>query len=1092
MDIADTAGLERRHHDHIRHGEIHLLARAPLAVARRDDRLDETIRRMWSDNLTALPVIENGIPIGILTEREVLAVCALGWDPALPVGCAMSNRVSTLGRAADCREALARILQAHTRHLVLCDDDGRATAVLDERDLLVHGENDFFPFVSEPPPRLDRMPSGLLPPSATLRQALVAMVDADLGCVIVGEAGIPAGVLCQRDVIGLAARGALDAELGVATVMSTTPIILPRAAPVAEIARMMLDRGLRNVLLCRPDGTLDGIVNEHRLLELLGTSNVEFLLREREAARAAGEVVRESLEAREAFYRALVDEAVVSIAAVSVPDGRFVEFNEAACRNLGYTREELAEMSVADVDAVNSPAEVRAAISMMMQRGGASFASRHRRKDGVLRDVEISTHPVTMKGRPHLVSVWRDVTELRFIEGTLLRAQEIARMGTWEIDLVNERITWSAITYELFGMTPGAPITLSDFIDAVHPDDRDQVAAAWQAAVEGAAYDVEHRIVVAGEVRWVRETGIVEKDAEGRSFRGLGVVHDITERKESLEQLEISRSLIDATSDVIVVTNAERQIVTINPAFVRETGYTLAEVRGRNPRLMRSGKLPREFYTLMWEEIERTGTWTGTFINRRKSGEIYEVLNTITTVRNGRGDVQYYVGVGRDISAVRRMEEQLLYVERYDARTGLLNRKSLLEHMAGLIERDGDAGPGLALLCLDVDGLRLINDAMGYATGDRLLTEMAQRLEQASDAGACVARTSGDGFAVLLPGADRDAAWQAGQRIIEAFAPAFDLDGREVAVAIDVGLALSPGDGATGEALLLNAESALAAIKGGGIRMTFYDRAMNEGARDHFEILSALRGAASRGELLVYLQPLIRLSDRRPVAAEALLRWRHPVHGLLPPGRFIPLAEQSGLICDLTLWVFEQVCRLVAEQRAGPAPLPVVSVNLSARDFEMLDLAQSLFAIADRHGLPTAALKLEITETAAFADIKRVMGQIEALSALGFELAIDDFGTGYSNIAQLAHLPAKWLKVDRSLLVPAERSDADRAVLAAVAALGLELGKMLVVEGVETEEQRDLVAGLGFHVAQGFLFAKPMVAESFVAWWRAYRESGVR
>ena len=1046
---------------------------------------------MAEKRLSALPVLEDGVPVGIVTESEIMAACVKGCDPGLAVGTAMSVRVSTLHEAADCRQALALILRANARHLVLVDDDGRATALINERDLLTHAAQDFFAFAAQSAHLFDRLP-GLLAPSTPLREVIASMVEGDLGCVVVGANGSPAGVLTRRDVVELAASGPLRTDMPVAEAMSSTPIVLPRSAPVAEIAQVMIDRGVRHVLLTRPDGTLDGVVTEHHLLNLLGVSNVETLIRESEHAHAAGLAVRESLEARDAFYRALIDESVVSIAAVSVPDGRFVEFNEAACRNLGYSREELAGLSVVDVEAVQSPAEVRAAIAAMMQRGGGNFSSRHRRKDGIVRDVEISTHPATMRGEPHLVSVWRDVTDLRLLEGTLLRAQEIARMGTWEIDLVSERLTWSAITYQLFGLVPGAPVTLSDFLDGVHPQDRDQVAAAWQAALQGAPYDIDHRIITAGEVRWVRETGVIETDSGGRPVRGLGMVQDITDRKEAQEQLEIGRSLIDATTDVIVVTNAERQIVTVNPAFVRQTGYTLAEVRGRNPRFLRSGKLPREFYTLMWEEIEKTGSWTGTFVNRRKSGETYEVQNTISTIRNGRGDVQFYAGVGKDITAMRRMEEQLRYVARFDVRTGLLNRTSLLKRMAGLLERDGATGPGLALLCLDIDGLRLINDSMGYGAGDQILTEMARRLTQSSGAGEEVARTEGDGFAVLLPGASRDRAWETGQNLLDALTPAFDVDGKEIVLAINGGLVLSPGDGSTAEVLLANAESAVVAAKGGATPMTFYDSAMNEDAREHVEILSGLRGAARRHELRVFLQPLVMLADRRPVGAEALLRWQHPELGLLPPGRFMPLAEQSSLICELTEWVFDAVCGLIAEPGIGRTPLPLVSVNLSARDFDLPDLAARLLAIAGRHGVAPAAVKLEVTETAAFASLDRTMEQVAALAGAGFQMAIDDFGTGYSNIAQLGRLPADWLKIDRSLLVAAERSETDRAVLAAVASLGLVLGKTLVVEGIETEAQAALATELGCQVGQGYLFAKPMPAETFMGWWQAYRETGVR
>ena len=1073
---------------HVSHGHVHRLARIPFVAITRADRLDEAVRLMAETRHSALPVVDQGVPVGILTEREIVAACAQGCDPGLAVAQVMSDRVSALHAAADCRQALSLILRANARHLVLVGDDGQAMALLNERDLLAHAAQDFFAFAAHPAHLIDRLP-GLLPASTPLRRVIAAMAEDDLGCVVIGSEGMAQGVITRRDVIELAARGPLAKDTPVGELMSPSPIVLPRTAPVAEIAQVMLDRGVRHVLLTRPDGSLDGVVTEHHLLNLLGVSSVETLLRETERVQAASDATRESLEARDAFYRALVDEAVVSIAAVSVPDGRFVEFNEAACRNLGYSREELAQLSVADIEAEQSPAEVRAAITAMRQRGGCSFSSRHRRKDGTLRDVEISTHLATMRGEPHLVSVWRDVTDVRKLEHSLRRAQEAARIGTWELDLESETLQCSDTTYGIFGLAPGAPLQLTDFFDAIHPQDRPQIAAAWQAAVAGAPYDVEHRILVGGRVRWVHETGLIERDGENRPVRGVGMVQDITERKDSQEQLEIGRRLIDAASDTIVVTNAERQIVTVNPAFTQLSGYTLAEVRGRNPRFLKSGRMPREFYTLMWEAIEGEGSWTGHFENRTKSGEIYEVENTITTIRNGGGEVLFYVGVGKDVSAVRRAEEQLRYVAGHDVRTGLINRAALLKRLTARLH---DSGATPALICLDIDGFRLINDSMGYATGDRILTELARRLEGAAAGDAVVARTESDGFAVLLPQVDRDGAWAAAQDLLAAVAAGFDVDGRAIVLSITGGIALAPDDGAGADILLANAESAVAAAKRGAARVTFYDAAMNEDAREHLDILSALRGAAARRELRIFLQPLVGLADRRPVGAEALLRWQHPERGLLPPGRFLPLAEQSSLICDLTTWAFDEVCRLLADQRDRAMSLPVISVNLSAHDFDLPDLADRLAEIAGRHGVAPDSLKLEVTETATFSDLGRTMAQVAALVAAGFQLAIDDFGTGYSNIAQLGRLPADRLKIDRSLLVTAERTPTDRAVLEAVVNLGLNLGRTMVVEGIETEEQAALVTDLGCQVGQGYLFAKPMPADTFVAWWQTYRSTAVR
>jgi diguanylate cyclase (GGDEF)-like protein/PAS domain S-box-containing protein len=572
------------------------------------------------------------------------------------------------------------------------------------------------------------------------------------------------------------------------------------------------------------------------------------------------------------------------------------------------------------------------------------------------------------------------------------------------------------------------------------------------------------------------ERQIASSEQEART------ANELLDAKKGLEQAygELSTYIQAIDQHAIVsVTDEHGKILQVNDKFVEVSGYSEKEVIGLDHRILNSATHDPEFMANLWATLKRGEIWRGVICNRNKTGELYWVDSTIMPMRQLAGSAARYISIRIDITERVKAEQKMIRMATHDALTDLANRSLLRDRIQKALESGRRKKTKAAVLFVDLDQFKSINDSLGHDIGDALLIDVAKRLNDCVRKEDTVARQGGDEFIVFMPQIEetRSAAVLA-DKLVRTLAAPFRIGPHDLYISSSIGIAIFPDDAQDVDALLKNSDIAMYQVKEAGRNhFLFFAPAMNQSAVERFALGTDLRRAIERNELLLNFQPIVGFASGEIEALEVLLRWQHPTHGLVPPLKFIPLAEASGLIVGIGDWVLRQACSQIKRWRAEGYVVPRLAINLSAVQIHHRDLVAQIIAILESTGVDAGCLEIEITEGSLMKNTDDVLNTLEQLGDLDFKIAIDDFGTGYSSLSYLKRLPIETLKIDRSFVMDIGDDPDDEAIVAAVIAVAKSLKLRVIAEGVETEGQLAFLRAQGCDQYQGFLFSRPRTAD---------------
>jgi diguanylate cyclase (GGDEF)-like protein/PAS domain S-box-containing protein len=1071
----------------------------PVTTVTPEQGVQEALSLMRERRISSLVVTEGNRPVGIFTERDAVLLSYSRQNiETLRIGEVMGKPPLTASPETDYRDGYGLITERRVRHLIVVDEAGALAGIVTEADFLDHLSGEFLVRFKEVGALMTHKVL-TLPEDASTADAIRFMTNEHISCVVVENAGRPIGIFTERDLIRLDSAQGDVSSAPLAAVMSQ-PVHTVRAdTPLPEALQDMDDMGFRRLVVVDNKYSIVGLITRHDVVKQLYDRHVRHL--------------REALDLRE--------------------------------RELQQVRAEL--------------------------------------------EVE---------------------RKLQRIEERLAESQRLAKIGSWELDLTSNELWWSDEAFSIFEIDRkefGA--SYETFLDTVHPDDRDLVNHTYTESVTNRTpYDLVHRLLFKdGRIKYVNEHCKTFYDEAGKAIRSIGTVQDITEQKQTQEQLahaesewtqamdqfdqaiylvdmkrrllrankafyrmvdsvpelslgrpigelfhpqgeekacsicqaleeqhegsiileaddpnnpsryplevtlklvrntgnhpiailvnladlsrprqiderlRLSASVFENTAEGIFVTDADGNIIETNPAFSDITGFPRKEVIGCNPRIFQSGRHGRDFYRGMWQTLTESGRWRGEIWNRRKDGDVFPQWENISAVFDDSGKITHYVSVFSDISQIKESQEKLDHLAYHDALTDLPNRALLNERLEQAIRHAERHKTQLAVIFMDLDNFKHINDSLGHMQGDRLLQEVSTFLFNAVRQDDTVARVGGDEFVLVLE--DIGAPEHVGviaQKLLSSLDKPIMLDGHEVNVTASLGICLYPRDGLDATVLLRNADAAMYRAKEEG-RNTyhFYTEELTRNAFERVLLETSLRQALDRQELVLHYQPQIDLRTKEIVGAEALIRWQHPQLGLVSPAKFIPIAEESGLIIPIGNWVLKTACKQAKEWLDMGIDIGRMAVNVAGPQIQRGGLIDGVTEALDMTGLAASRLELEVSEGFIMQHAESAISQLDELRLLGVVLAIDDFGTGYSSLSYLKQLPIHRLKIDQSFIREVPDDPNDTAISDAVIAMGRSLGLTVIAEGVEKKEQAIFLKMAGCQEAQGFYFGKPLPPKEF-------------
>jgi diguanylate cyclase (GGDEF)-like protein/PAS domain S-box-containing protein len=933
-------------------------------------------------------------------------------------------------------------------------------------------------------------------PDAAIADVLTEMAAQSISCVIAVDDGRrPLGIFTERDAVRLLAerRGLSGLRMGDA--MSTPPFTSSADIDFREAYRMLQERGFRHLVVVDGDGRLQGIVTEGDFLHHLDAGDLsEFKSAEKVMSR---NIVTVDIGGTVAGAVALMSRNRYSCVVVTregVPCGILTE------RDVVKLAPRLVDGDLPIADAVRTP------LITMPPNTALPDAIKHMDSHKIRHLVIVEDDRLLGLVTRHDMVKTLQGSYVNFLHETILgqrkelfklvqqhslfKLHDAALAAAANAIVIADRqaiVQWANPAF--------SQLTGYSLEEAVGTHIRDLVQSGEQ---EPEFYEKLWSTILAGKV-WQGE--IVNRRKVGTHYpeemtitpvrigggeitHFIAVKQDISERKRTEEQLREAAAVMSNTHEGVLITDTVPNIIAINDAYTTITGYTEAEAIGRNPSMLGSGRADKAFYRSMWKEILDRGYWQGEIWNRRKNGEIYPQLLTISTVYNDKHEPLRYIGVFSDITQLKENQAQLEFMAHHDPLTRLPNRALVESRLQQEIEQGHRHHLRSGVLFIDLDHFKPVNDSFGHLVGDELLCAVAERLSERLREGDTLGRLGGDEFILLLSMLHdpQDAAVVARDLIVALNEPFTLADGQEVFIGGSIGISLFPQDGETVSELMKNADAAMYLAKENGRnQFSFYTKELNADARNKLALENELRRALLQNELTLHYQPKADLRSGRIVGAEALSRWQQADGSWISPAQFIPIAEKSGLILDLGNWVIEQSCRQIRAWLDDGLQATCVAINISARQFRSGNLDHQLAEAIERHGIEARHLEIELTESMLMQEPDRAIETMHKLKQLGVKISLDDFGTGYSSLGYLSRFPIDTLKIDQSFVrgVPTVADDAE--IASAIIGLAHRMKLRVVAEGVETADQLAFLRGNDCDEVQGYYFSKPIPAADFAA-----------
>jgi diguanylate cyclase (GGDEF)-like protein/PAS domain S-box-containing protein len=666
-----------------------------------------------------------------------------------------------------------------------------------------------------------------------------------------------------------------------------------------------------------------------------------------------------------------------------------------------------------------------------------------------------------------------------------------AELGFWDWDINTGTVERNERWANMLGYTYNEiKNTTKQWSDFIYPDDRDK---AWKSIDDvmknhSKSHNIEYRMLTKeGEIRWIHDqANVMQRNSDGKPLRMSGIHNDITHRKLADEKVKLAASVFTHARESIVITDTAGIILDVNETFTTMTGYSRAEVIGKNPRLLKSGKQTAEFYADMWATLHKEGHWHGELWNKRKNGETFIEMKTISAVQDEHNNATHYVALGNDITEIKEHQKQLERIAHYDVLTHLPNRVLLADRLSQAMLHCNRQKQSLAVVFLDLDGFKAINDAYGHDVGDELLVSVSVRMQEALREGDSLARLGGDEFVAVLTDLTTVEDYEPVlERLLLAASKPVTIDNTVLNISASIGVTIYPQDNVNADQLMRHADQAMYVAKESGKnRYHLFDTAQDVAVKVQWESLEAIRTALDDLQFVLYYQPKVNMKTGTVTGVEALIRWQHPERGLLNPIEFLPVIENNPMMIELGEWVIDTALSQIEQWQQMGLSYPLsTSVNIAAVQLQQPNFSKRLTAIiADHPNVDPCYLELEVLETSALDDVQHTSTTMNVCMALGVKFSLDDFGTGYSSLTYLRRLPANIIKIDQSFVRDMLDDADDLAIVEGVIALAKSFKREVIAEGVETIEHGKVLLQLGCELAQGYGIAKPMPADEIKAW----------